>query len=274
MYASTECSSAQPRPICSPSRSPTPFLPNMGYFEFLPANRETDSEANTELIDLADVEVGKEVTGFHNAAPEFKFIRRKNVLLSIEFDKTDESELQWAVERSSELLRPLGASVAEYTSRTCTKTIPGHYVIYWELLLREKAEAPAPAVLEKCCLAMEEEMNIGYRHDRASDLIGPLEIRVVRAGTFDEVMEEAIGRGASINQYKVPRCVGLGPTAELLDSRVESAHFSPEYLLRHMLAGATDRATFKATVPVVTYENLQPYIQRIANGDRSAILFR
>ncbi|RCV36967.1 LOW QUALITY PROTEIN: hypothetical protein SETIT_8G024700v2 [Setaria italica] len=32
------------------------------------------------------------------------------------------------------------------------------------------------------------------------------------------------------------------------------------------LAAATDRATFRAKVPMVTYEDLDPYIRRIANG--------
>ncbi|XP_035542836.1 probable indole-3-acetic acid-amido synthetase GH3.1 [Juglans regia] len=44
-----------------------------------------------------------------------------------------------------------------------------------------------------------------------------------------------------------------------------------EYLRRFQLNGATDRDTFKSKVPVVTYEDLQPDIQRIANGDRSFI---
>ncbi|KAF2301051.1 hypothetical protein GH714_019679 [Hevea brasiliensis] len=45
-----------------------------------------------------------------------------------------------------------------------------------------------------------------------------------------------------------------------------------EYLKRFKLDGATDRETFKSKIPVITYEDLQPEIQRIANGDRSAIL--
>ncbi|GJT16528.1 probable indole-3-acetic acid-amido synthetase GH3.1 [Tanacetum coccineum] len=78
-----------------------------------------------QIIDLAYVEIGKEyelvittyaglcryrlgdilqVTGFHNFAPQFKFIRRKNVLLSIDADKTDEPELQSAIEKASEHL--------------------------------------------------------------------------------------------------------------------------------------------------------------------------
>jgi auxin responsive GH3 family protein len=45
-----------------------------------------------------------------------------------------------------------------------------------------------------------------------------------------------------------------------------------EYLIKCGLAGATDRATFRAKVPMATYEDLQPYIRRIADGDRSRIL--
>lgn len=45
-----------------------------------------------------------------------------------------------------------------------------------------------------------------------------------------------------------------------------------EYLKRFRLNGATDRDTFKSKVPVVSYEDLRPDIERIANGDRSPIL--
>jgi len=45
-----------------------------------------------------------------------------------------------------------------------------------------------------------------------------------------------------------------------------------EYLRRFGLNGATDRDTFKSKVPVVSYEDLRPDIERIANGDRTPIL--
>ena len=45
-----------------------------------------------------------------------------------------------------------------------------------------------------------------------------------------------------------------------------------EYLRSFNLDGATDRETFKSKIPMVTYEDLQPFIQRIADGDRSPIL--
>ncbi|KAB1227041.1 putative indole-3-acetic acid-amido synthetase GH3.1 [Morella rubra] len=82
-------------------------------------------------------------------------------------------------------------------------------------------------------------------------------MKIVEPGTFDKLMDFAISLGASINQYKAPRCVKYAPTVELmnfnnprtstipghyykvprcvnfapimelLDSRVVSAHFSP-----------------------------------------------
>ncbi|KAJ8460597.1 hypothetical protein OPV22_033523 [Ensete ventricosum] len=259
MYASSECFfGLNLKPMCDPSEVSYTIMPNMAYFEFLPHGGDGQGPGavvdKTQLVDLADVEVGHEyelvittyaglnryrvgdvlrVTGFHNAAPQFRFIRRKNVLLSIESDKTDEAELQKAVESASALLRPYNASVVEYTSHADTKAIPGHYVIYWELLAKDASPSAAEAVtrdgvMERCCLAMEEALNSVYRQSRVADgSIGPLEIRVVRGGTFEELMDYAISRGASINQYKVPRCVSFPPILELLDSRVVSAHFSP-----------------------------------------------
>ncbi|XP_010432064.1 PREDICTED: indole-3-acetic acid-amido synthetase GH3.2-like [Camelina sativa] len=256
MYASSESYfGINLKPMCKPSEVSYTIMPNMAYFEFLPHNYDGDgapeaSLEETALVELADVEVGKEyelvittyaglcryrvgdilrVTGFHNSAPQFKFIRRKNVLLSIESDKTDEAELQKAVENASRLFAEQGTRVIEYTSYAETKTIPGHYVIYWELLGRDQTNSlPSDEVMAKCCLEMEESLNSVYRQSRVADKsIGPLEIRVVQNGTFEELMDYAISRGASINQYKVPRCVSFTPIMELLDSRVVSTHFSP-----------------------------------------------
>ncbi|KAM0852719.1 hypothetical protein ACQ4PT_051578 [Festuca glaucescens] len=167
------------------------------------------------------------VSGFHNSAPQFQFVRRANALLSVDADKTDEAELQRAVERALALLRPHGASVAEYTSRTCTHRFPGHYVVYWELLLLTAAVAVDKEILDGCCLEMEEALNTVYRQCRVVDgSIGPLEIRVVRPGTFEDLMDYTISRGGSINQYKTPRCVTFPPAIKLLDSCVVSSHFN------------------------------------------------
>lgn len=168
------------------------------------------------------------VAGFKNKAPQFNFICRKNVVLSIDSDKTDEVELQNAVKNSVNHLVPFDATLAEYTSYANTSTIPGHYVLYWEV--NQKGTTPVPpSVFEDCCLTIEESLNSVYRQGRVSDKsIGPLEIKVVECGTFDKLMDYAISMGASINQYKTPRCVKYEPIVELLDSRVVATYFSPK----------------------------------------------
>lgn len=168
------------------------------------------------------------VAGFKNKAPQFNFICRKNVALSIDSDKTDEVELQNAVKNAVDHLLQFDASLTEYTSYADTSTIPGHYVLYWEIGLSGATPIP-PSVFEDCCLIMEESLNSVYRQGRVSDKsIGPLEIRVVESGTFDKLMDFALSQGASINQYKTPRCVKYAPIVEILNSRVVSNYFSPK----------------------------------------------
>ncbi|PWA48551.1 GH3 family [Artemisia annua] len=259
MYASSECYfGVNLNPLCKPSEVAYTLIPTMAYFEFLPVHREDgiagtgaakNEKENQQLVDLADVKVGQEyelvvttyaglyryrvgdllkVVGFKNKAPQFSFICRKNVALSIDSDKTDEVELHKAVEKAVNHLVPFSATLNEYTSYADTTTIPGHYVIFWEVSENGSTQIPA-SVFEDCCLTIEESLNSVYRQGRASDKsIGPLEIKVVENGTFDKLMDYAISLGASINQYKTPRCVKYEPIIELLNSRAVTSYFSPK----------------------------------------------
>ncbi|KAJ1263530.1 hypothetical protein BS78_09G192500 [Paspalum vaginatum] len=250
MYASSECYfGLNLNPMCKPSDVAYTLIPTMGYFEFLPVHQSGSEEPDArDLVDLVDVKLGHDyelvvttysglyryrvgdvlrVAGFKNQAPMFNFLRRKNVVLSIDSDKTDEAELHAAVSGAVQHLAPFGASLVEYTSYADAATIPGHYVLFWEL--RAGATAVPASVFEDCCLAVEEALNSVYRQGRAADRsIGPLEIRVVSDGTFDKLMDYALARGASINQYKAPRCVRPGPLVELLDGRVQARYRSPK----------------------------------------------
>ncbi|KAI4366110.1 hypothetical protein MLD38_022030 [Melastoma candidum] len=255
MYASSECYfGVNLNPLCDPSEVSYTLIPTMAYFEFLPVCRSGEGMTITakeqeELVDLIDVKLGEEyelvvttyaglyrykvgdilrVAGFKNKAPQFNFICRKNVALSIDSDKTDEVELQNAVQKAASHLVPFNSIVAEYTSYADTTRIPGHYVLFWELTLNGSMPIP-PSVFEDCCLTVEESLNSVYRQGRVSDnSIGPLEIRIVEKGTFDKLMDCAISLGASINQYKTPRCIKFAPLLDLLNSRVASKYFSPK----------------------------------------------
>ncbi|XP_002533739.2 indole-3-acetic acid-amido synthetase GH3.6 [Ricinus communis] len=262
MYASSECYfGVNLNPLCKPSEVSYTLIPTMAYFEFLPVHRNNgvtnsisipkslNEKEQQELVDLVDVKLGQEyelvvttyaglyryrvgdvlrVAGFKNKAPQFNFICRKNVVLSIDSDKTDEVELQNAVKNAVNHLVPFDATLAEYTSYADTTSIPGHYVLFWEITLNGSTPIP-PSIFEDCCLTIEESLNSVYRQGRVSDKsIGPLEIKIVEPGTFDKLMDYAISLGASINQYKTPRCVKFAPIVELLNSRVVSSYFSPK----------------------------------------------
>ncbi|KAI8557677.1 hypothetical protein RHMOL_Rhmol04G0028400 [Rhododendron molle] len=263
MYASSECYfGVNLNPLCKPSDVSYTLIPTMAYFEFLPVQRNNDVNTNSiavpktldgkeqkELVDLVDVKLGQEyelvvttyaglyryrvgdvlrVAGFKNKAPQFTFICRKNVALSIDSDKTDEVELQTAVKNAVNHLIPFDVTLTEYTSYADLSTIPGHYVLFWELTVNGSTPIP-PSVFEDCCLTIEESFNSVYRQGRASDKsIGPLEIRIVEVGTFDKLMDYAISLGASINQYKAPRCVKYEPIIELLNDKVVASYFSPK----------------------------------------------
>ncbi|XP_055808913.1 indole-3-acetic acid-amido synthetase GH3.6-like [Solanum dulcamara] len=263
VYASSECFfGINLNPLCKPSEVCYTLIPTMAYFEFLPIHRSNEvidslststplnEKDKQKLVDLVEVKIGQEyelvvttysglyryrvgdvlrVAGYKNNAPQFNFIRRENVILSIESDKTNEIELQNAVKNAANNLMPFDARVTDYTSYADTATIPGHYVLFWELSVNASAPIP-PSVLEDCCLTIEESLNSVYRQGRTSEKsIGPLEIRIVETGTFDKLMDYCCtsSLGASINQYKTPRCVKLAPLIELLNSRVVSSYFSP-----------------------------------------------
>lgn len=261
MYASSECYfGVNLNPMCKPSEVSYTLIPTMAYFEFLPVHRNSmgnsvnaprslSEKEQQEVVDLVDVKLGQEyelvvttyaglyryrvgdvlrVAGFKNKAPQFNFICRKNVVLSIDADKTDEVELQNAVKNAINHLMPFDATLTEYTSYADTTTIPGHYVLFWEITVNGSTPIP-PSVYEDCCLTIEESLNSVYRQGRASDKsIGPLELKIVESGTFDKLMDYAISLGASINQYKTPRCVKFAPIVELLNSRVVVSYFSPK----------------------------------------------
>ncbi|KAK6121540.1 hypothetical protein DH2020_044717 [Rehmannia glutinosa] len=55
-------------------------------------------------------------------------------------------------------------------------------------------------------------------------------------------------------------------------TRILTRNAQTEYLKGFNLDGTTDRETFKSKIPIVTYDDLQPLIRRIADGDRSPIL--
>ncbi|KAL0763677.1 hypothetical protein Bca101_079828 [Brassica carinata] len=112
--------------------------------------------------------------------------------------------------------------------------IPGHYVLYWELKGNRNgdiSELIDTNVSVECCSVVEESLDALYRKYRSKyGSIGALEIRVVQQGTFDSLMEYFIAQGASIGQYKTPRCIKSSEALEVLENRVTARFFISDKL--------------------------------------------
>ncbi|XP_039058874.1 indole-3-acetic acid-amido synthetase GH3.17-like isoform X5 [Hibiscus syriacus] len=256
------CSEAQCginlEPLCKPADVSYTFLPNLAYFEFLPVKNDHDESTemrsnneDTETVDLVNVKPGHHyellvttsaglyrykvgdvlmVTGFHNNAPQFQFVERQNVAISVDQEKTSEADLFKAVTEAKALLDPLGFVLTEYTSYADTSSPPGHYVLFWELKQKEgnHCKEVDPKIMAECCYRMEESLHYTYKIYRKKNIIAPLEIRVVKQGTFDALMDYNVANGASLSQYKRPSCIKSKEALKILDSRVIGKFFSPK----------------------------------------------
>eukprot|EP01018_Ginkgo_biloba_P040557 Gb_17400 [translate_table: standard] len=193
MYASSECYfGLNLKPLCKPSKVSYTLLPSMAYFEFLPVHR------NNGVTDALTIPVT------FNEKEQQDLIELVDVKLGQEYELVLTTYAGLYRCRVGDVLPVAGFyNVTPQFHFVCRKN--------------------------DCCLTIEESVNSVYRQGRVADKsIGPLEIRVVESGTFDKLMDYALSRGASINQYKAPRCVKFTPILELLNSRVIDSYFSPK----------------------------------------------
>ncbi|MTV29332.1 GH3 auxin-responsive promoter family protein, partial [Nitriliruptoraceae bacterium ZYF776] len=51
-------------------------------------------------------------------------------------------------------------------------------------------------------------VDAGYVSSRKVHAIGPLELKVLKRGTFQKILDHYVGLGCTLNQFKTPRCVG------------------------------------------------------------------
>ncbi|CAA7055655.1 unnamed protein product [Microthlaspi erraticum] len=247
VYASSETIfGVNVNPLCKPQDVSYTFMPNMSYFEFQPA----DEGNKGEIVDLVDVKIGcyyellitnyfglhryrmgdiVQVSGFHNNAPQFRFARRKNLVLSVNVEATTEEDILKALNHATDHLKSSDLILMGFTSYADISNLPGHYVFYWELK-SNKVNGVVKLdnkVMVECCRVIEESFNYIYREVRTKDkAIGALEIRVVKQGTFDSLMEFFISQGASASQYKTPMCINSSEALEVLENSVRARFFS------------------------------------------------
>ncbi|MED6135514.1 Jasmonoyl--L-amino acid synthetase jar4 [Stylosanthes scabra] len=251
-YASTEgCIGVNVNPRLPPELATYAVPPQVGYLEFIPLTQLEKNDATSSFLNpvgLTEVKFGEEfeivitnpaglyrcrledvvkVVGFHNSTPEMKFVRRSNLVLTINIDKTTETELQLAVEAASEVLAEEKLEVVGFTSHVDLSKEQGHYVISWEI----NGEA-SEQVLGECCNCLDKSfVNDRYITSPKDNSIGPLELRLVRRGTFQKILEHSLELGAAGSQYKSPRCVGATNTdvLQILTDNVVKTYLSTAF---------------------------------------------
>ncbi|XP_073115072.1 jasmonoyl--L-amino acid synthetase GH3.5 [Elaeis guineensis] len=248
---------ANVNPGLPPELTTFAVLPNIGYFEFIPLEKPEGQVLEncasihyieSEPVGLTEVEVGKEyeivvtsfaglyryrlgdvvkIARFHNSTPELQFICRRSLLLSINIDKNTEKDLQLAVEEATKLLAAEKLEVVDFTSHVDVSTDPGHYVIFWEL-----SSSASEEVLSSCCNCLDLAfVDAGYVSSRKIRSIGPLELRVLRKGTFQKILDHYLVLGAAVSQFKTPRFVGPSNSKvlQILCRNVVESYFSTAY---------------------------------------------
>ncbi|KAI9109910.1 hypothetical protein K1719_018951 [Acacia pycnantha] len=242
-------------PKLPPELATYAVLPHVGYFEFIPLSDSQQHNGGSTLpcvdpqpVGLTQVKIGEEyeivttnaaglyryklgdvvkVMGFHNSTPELKFVRRSSVLLTINIDKNTEIDLQVAVAAATKLIARDKLEVVDYTSHVDVSSEPGHYVIFWEI----NGEA-SEELLSECCNCMDKSfVDAGYTTSRNTNGIGPLELCVLRRGTFQKIQDHILGFGAAALQYKTPRCVGPkhSEVLQILSENVVKSYLSTAY---------------------------------------------
>ncbi|KAK1285460.1 putative indole-3-acetic acid-amido synthetase GH3.5 [Acorus calamus] len=246
-------------PLLPPESVTYAVLPDIAYFEFIPLREELEEQelGNTgstivfkELnpVGLTEVKIGEEyelvftsfaglyryrlgdvvkVKGFHNSTPELQFMCRQNLLLTINIDKNTEKDLQLAVVEATKLLADEKIELIDFTSHVDLSTDPGHYVIFWEL-----SGEGSEDVLRACCDRLDLSfVDAGYASSRKVRTIGPLELRVVRRGTFHKILDHHLGLGVAVSQFKMPRCVNASnaKVLQIMCNNVVKSYFSTAF---------------------------------------------
>ncbi|CAH8305662.1 unnamed protein product [Eruca vesicaria subsp. sativa] len=220
-YGSSECFiGLKLDPLSKPCDVSYTTIPSMAYFEFLVIKKDHQETGHDPVVvDLVDVKTGHDyepvittfsglyryrlgdvlrVIGHNNNSPQFRFVGRPKVVLSIDMEKTYEEDLLKAVTKAKLLLEPHELMLIDFTSRLDSSLFPGHYVLYWELgsKVKDVKVEPHPDVMEECCFTVEECLDSVYRNGRKNDK---------KSGSFDELMSFFVSCGSSVSQYKTPK---------------------------------------------------------------------
>lgn len=215
-YAASEALMATAR---YPEEQEFVLVPDSGFYEFIPVDAEDQETTYT----IGQLEKGKDyeliltntsgfyryklddvirVTGFHGESPKITFVYRKNQMISIAGEKTNEESFRWAIGQFS---RETGCAVADYSIFADTDATPGRYVVLIEpenLISKEKLEGYRDVIEEKLSIA-----NPSFGSKIQNNVLGKTAINIEQLQTYALYRELMYQKGISANQLKPVRVI-------------------------------------------------------------------
>lgn len=79
---------------------------------------------------------------------------------------------------------------------------------------------------------LDSSFNDVYQEGREENFIGPIELRVIKDGTFEELKALAVKGGASPGQYKQPRSMSNPERLQLLNDKTLLSFRSTSAIVR------------------------------------------
>lgn len=195
------------------------LIPSSGFYEFVPMDSENENVTYT----IDQLEIGKDyeiivtnlsgfyryrikdvvrVTGFYKESPKIKFVYRKNQMISIAGEKTNDEAISWAIE---EFAKETGCKVSDYSVEADVDSEPGRYVIYIEpdhILPLEKMEEYTDLIEEKLSIA-----NPSFGTKVKNGILGKTKLYFEQQETYALYRDLMIIRGISGNQLKPVRVI-------------------------------------------------------------------
>lgn len=209
------------------------LIPDSGFYEFVPM--DSDDEDVTYTID--ELEVGKDyeiivtnlsgfyryrikdvirVTGFHKQSPKIKFVYRKNQMISIAGEKTNDEAVSWAV---SEFAKETGCKISDYSIEADTDCEPGRYVVYLEpdhIMDSDKIEEYTKLIEEKLSIA-----NPSFGAKVKNGVLSKTVLYFLQQETYALYRDLMIMRGVSGNQLKPVRVIDTPMKKKFFSALIE-----------------------------------------------------
>lgn len=197
------------------------IIPDTVFYEFIPVQEGDENSQHTLCLDelkkgakyeivitnyagLYRYRMGDiiKVVDFYNNCPEVEFLYRKNQVLNMVSEKTNEEHLTDAIRSTT---KKLNLNLVDYTTMPDTSITPGRYVFYFEF----KNNIPNYEVklLEKTLDDEIRNSNLAYDRARNNKKLGMVKVILLAPNTFNLVKVSLFSKGISKNQIKIPRVI-------------------------------------------------------------------